>query len=111
MKRALIKTQGILFRLLYESPTTVDDIILRYLKDPKLWELWYIPGLWVMQDLYHQPSEPKDPPQKKKLKTQGLGFRVYLGPRNYLLIYPTYLLLRTTRTLFKLKGTFYGGSW
>ena len=23
---------------------TVDDIILRYLKDPKLWELWYIPS-------------------------------------------------------------------
>ena len=43
MKRALIKTQGVLFRLLYESPTTVDDIILRYLKDAKLWELWCIP--------------------------------------------------------------------
>ena len=23
--------------------TTVDDIHLHYLKDPKLWELWYIP--------------------------------------------------------------------
>ena len=24
--------------------------ILHYLKDPKLWELWHIPYLWVMQD-------------------------------------------------------------
>ena len=23
--------------------TTVDDITLHYLKDPKLWELWYTP--------------------------------------------------------------------
>ena len=29
--------------------------ILHYLKDPKLWELWYIAGKWVMQDLYHPP--------------------------------------------------------
>ena len=32
--------------------------ILQYLKDPKLWELWYIPYyglLWLMQDLYHEP--------------------------------------------------------
>ena len=29
--------------------------ILLYLKDPKLWELWFIPCLWVMQDVYHQP--------------------------------------------------------
>ena len=26
--------------------------ILHYLKDPKLWELWYIP--YYMQDYYHQ---------------------------------------------------------
>ena len=31
------------------------DKILHYLKDPKLWELWYIPELWVMQDFVHQP--------------------------------------------------------
>ena len=31
--------------------------ILHYLKDPKLWDLWYLLNLlWVMQDLYHQPS-------------------------------------------------------
>ena len=28
--------------------------ILRYLKDSRLWELWYIPYYGVMQDLYHQ---------------------------------------------------------
>ena len=31
------------------------DKILHDLKDPKLWELWYIPLLWVMQDFVHQP--------------------------------------------------------
>ena len=31
--------------------TTVDDI------DPKLWELWYLYLLWVMQDSYHQPEQ------------------------------------------------------
>ena len=36
-----------------EPQSTVDDI-LHHLKDPKLWELWYVPRLWVMQDLYHQ---------------------------------------------------------
>ena len=30
-------------------------LILHYLKDPELWELWYIPFLRVMQDLYHHP--------------------------------------------------------
>ena len=31
-------------------------LILHDLKDPKLWELWYVPYLfWVMQDLHHQP--------------------------------------------------------
>ena len=29
-------------------------IILHYLNDPKLWDLWYI-VLWEMQGLYHQP--------------------------------------------------------
>ena len=30
--------------------------ILHYLKDPKLWESWYIPYYgYVVQDLYHQP--------------------------------------------------------
>ena len=29
--------------------------ILHYLKDPKLWELWYIPYYGLLQDLYHQP--------------------------------------------------------
>ena len=29
------------------------DKILHDPKDPKLWELWYIP--WVMQDFVHQP--------------------------------------------------------
>ena len=35
--------------------------ILRYLKDPKLWELSYIPYYGVMQDLYHQPYYTLDP--------------------------------------------------
>ena len=30
--------------------------ILHYLKDPKLWESWYIPYCGAMQDLYHQPE-------------------------------------------------------
>ena len=31
-------------------------IPMHYLKDPKLWELWYIPYyVWVMQGLYHPP--------------------------------------------------------
>ena len=29
--------------------------ILQYLKDPKLWELWYAPG--VTQDLDHPPYQ------------------------------------------------------
>ena len=31
------------------------DKILHDLKDSKLWELWYIPYIWVMQDFVHQP--------------------------------------------------------
>ena len=31
------------------------DKILHDPKDPKLWELWYIPYNWVMQDFVHQP--------------------------------------------------------
>ena len=31
------------------------DKILHYLKDPKLWELRYIPYYGVMQDFVHQP--------------------------------------------------------
>ena len=30
------------------------DKILHDLKDPKLWELWYIPYNGVMQDFVHQ---------------------------------------------------------
>ena len=30
-------------------------LILHYLEDPKLWDLWYIPYYGVMQDLHHQP--------------------------------------------------------
>ena len=37
------------------SGHTVDDINLHCLKDPELWELWYLPYGWVMQDLYYQP--------------------------------------------------------
>ena len=35
--------------------------ILHCLKEPKLWELWYIPDFGVMQNLYHQPWTIIDP--------------------------------------------------
>ena len=35
------------------------DKILHDPKDPKLWELWYIPYKWVMQDFVHQPYHIK----------------------------------------------------
>ena len=42
MQAALLKRKGSVKGSL-NPPTTVDDIILNYLKDPKLWEFWYIP--------------------------------------------------------------------
>ena len=51
-----MKNQGIPIPkpILKEILFTIE--ILHYLKDPKLWELWYIPCYeWVMQDIYPQP--------------------------------------------------------
>ena len=47
----LSRLEGVPFSLLFMVP------ILHDLKDPKLWELWYIRSLITekMQDLYHQP--------------------------------------------------------
>ena len=39
--------------------------ILHYLKDPKLWELWYIPSYgYVVQGLYHQPYQGRHAQQE-----------------------------------------------
>ena len=46
---------GLGFSVIIGLTTIVNDINLHYLKDPKVWELGYIPSYCVMQDLYHQP--------------------------------------------------------